>query len=76
MIDQKKLKSLSQELLGVIVDVEEGKGFDETCLNTIKRVHNILAGAELMSDKGYGVGSLDDPDFLEIQAKHQALYRK
>ena len=71
-----QIKVLSYELLGVITDVEEGGGFDEVCLNTIKRVHNILAGAELMSDKGYGIASLDDPSFLEIQAKHQALYRK
>ena len=36
-------KDLSHELLGVIIDVEEGDGFDEVCLNTIKRVCSQLA---------------------------------
>jgi hypothetical protein len=31
-------KDLSHDLLGVIIDVEEGDGFDDVCLNTIKRV--------------------------------------
>lgn len=31
-------KMLSYELLGVIIDVEEGDGFDDVCLTTIKRV--------------------------------------
>ena len=42
------------ELLGVITDVEEGDGFDDLCLNTVKRVAEHLAndllehfGAEL-----------------------------
>ena len=28
----------SYELMGVITDVEEGDGFDDVCLNTVKRV--------------------------------------
>lgn len=39
-----KNKKLSYELLGVIVDVEQGDGFDTVCLNTIKRVHTALEG--------------------------------
>jgi len=42
------------ELLGVITDVEQGDGFDDVCLNTVKRVAEHLAndlkehfGAEL-----------------------------
>lgn len=41
-------KMLAYELDGVIIDVEEGNGFDEVCLRTIKRVRASLAapGAE------------------------------
>ena len=31
------------ELMGVITDVEEGDGFDDVCLNTVKRVTEHLA---------------------------------
>ena len=27
------------ELLGVITDVENGSGFDDTCMNTLKQTH-------------------------------------
>jgi hypothetical protein len=33
----------SYELLGVITDVEEGDGFDDVCLSTVKRVAEHLA---------------------------------
>ncbi|WP_430229642.1 hypothetical protein [Paraburkholderia tropica] len=33
------------DLLGVIVDVEQGHGFDDVCLNTIKRVSKMLGNA-------------------------------
>ena len=36
-------KHQSYELMGVITDVEEGDGFDDVCLNTVKRVANHLA---------------------------------
>jgi hypothetical protein len=36
-------KQISKELLGVITDVEEGGGFDDVCLNTIKNVYEQLA---------------------------------
>ena len=36
-------KQLSKELLGVITDVEEGEGFDNLCLDTIKYVYEQLA---------------------------------
>ena len=35
-------KQQSHELLGVLVDVEDGDGFDEVCHNTVKRVHTYL----------------------------------
>ena len=36
-------KHQSYELIGVITDVEEGDGFDDVCLNTVKRVADHLA---------------------------------
>jgi len=36
-------KHHSYELMGVITDVEEGDGFDDVCLNTVKRVAEHLA---------------------------------
>jgi hypothetical protein len=36
-------KHQSYELMGVITDVEEGDGFDDVCLNTVKRVTDHLA---------------------------------
>jgi hypothetical protein len=36
-------KHQSYELMGVIADVEEGDGFDDVCLNTVKRVAEHLA---------------------------------
>jgi len=39
-----KLNKLqSHELMGVITDVEEGDGFDDVCLSTVKRVAEHLA---------------------------------
>jgi hypothetical protein len=36
-------KKQSYELLGVIIDTEEGDGFDEVCLNTVKRIKEYLS---------------------------------
>jgi hypothetical protein len=36
-------KHQSYELMGVITDVEEGNGFDDVCLGTVKRVAEHLA---------------------------------
>jgi hypothetical protein len=36
-------KHQSYELMGVITDVEEGDGFDDVCLTTVKRVAQHLA---------------------------------
>ena len=36
-------KDQSHELMGVIADVEEGDGFDDVCLSTVKRVAEHLA---------------------------------
>ena len=36
-------KHQSHELMGVIADVEEGDGFDDVCLSTVKRVAEHLA---------------------------------
>ena len=33
----------SHELIGVITDVEEGDGFDDVCLSTVKRIAEHLA---------------------------------
>ena len=39
-----KLNKLqSHELMGVITDVEEGDGFDDVCLSTVKQVAEHLA---------------------------------
>ena len=43
----------SWDLTGVIIDVEESTGFDEVCMNTVKRVKNYLAGNDLL--KHFGV---------------------
>ena len=47
----------SYELAGVIVDTEEGDGFDHVCLTTVKRVHDYLASNQLTEhfgvDNGY-----------------------
>jgi len=43
---------LSYELAGVIIDTEEGIGFDSVCLNTVKQVHNSLAGNQLTEHFG------------------------
>ena len=43
---------LSYELAGVIVDTEEGIGFDSVCLNTVKQVHNSLASRQLTEHFG------------------------
>lgn len=43
----------SYELLGVIVDTEESpEGFDNTCLNTVKCVHDYLLGKPLLQHFG------------------------
>ena len=36
---------LAKELDGVIADVEEGEGFDDVCLDTVKYVRDQLAAA-------------------------------
>jgi len=43
---------LSYELAGVIIDTEEGIGFDSVCLNTVKQVHNSLANRQLIEHFG------------------------
>ena len=43
---------LSYELAGVIVDTEEGIGFDSVCLDTVKQVHNSLASNQLIEHFG------------------------
>ena len=46
-------KEQSHELEGVIIDIEEGDGFDTVCLNTVKRVHEDLSNNNLT--KHFGV---------------------
>ena len=43
----------SFELTGVVVDVEQGDGFDSVCLDTVKRVESYLADSTLK--KHFGV---------------------
>lgn len=38
------LRMLGHELDGAIIDVEHGKGFDDVCLGTMKRVRDVLYG--------------------------------
>ena len=40
--EQKDCQTLSFELLGVVIDTEQGNGFDSVCLDTIKRVRDRL----------------------------------
>jgi hypothetical protein len=46
-----RLKKLNKDqffnLEGVIIDIEEGDGFDDVCLNTVKRVKNALGDNSL-----------------------------
>ena len=46
-------RTQSYELSGVVVDTEDGHGFDDVCLNTVKRVEQYLAGNDLL--KHFGV---------------------
>ena len=46
-------RTQSFELAGVIVDTEEGNGFDAVCLGTVKQVENYLADNTLK--KHFGV---------------------
>jgi hypothetical protein len=45
-------KEQSYELGGVIVDVEEGSGFDTVCLNTVKRVERYLSSYDVAEHFG------------------------
>lgn len=44
-------QALAKELDGVIVDVEEGDGFDDVCLDTVKYVRDQLAAADTPKEK-------------------------
>jgi hypothetical protein len=46
-------KAQSYELSGVIVDTQDGNGFDAVCLTTVKRVEQYLLGSDLL--KHFGV---------------------
>lgn len=53
-------KDLYWELRGVIIDVEQGGGFDDVCLETIKRVADSLAKANADAYyRGYQQGKFD-----------------
>lgn len=41
---KRQCQTLSFELLGVVIDAEQGHGFDPVCLDTIKRVRDQLHG--------------------------------
>lgn len=40
----RRLRAQQYELMGVVADVEVGRGFDDICLKTIKRVIGVLGG--------------------------------
>ena len=46
-------KQQMYELMGVITDVEDGDGFDNVCLTTVKRVQDYLGSNTL--EKHFGV---------------------
>ena len=46
---------LSYELAGVIVDTEDGDGFDSLCLATVKQVEQYLSNDDLL--KHFGIDS-------------------
>lgn len=46
-------RTQSYELSGVVVDTEDGHGFDDVCLTTVKRIEQYLAGDDLL--KHFGV---------------------
>ncbi len=56
-MNQEDARRLAKELEGVIVDVEEGDGFDEVCLSTLKYVRDalVLAQPEPVIDKSAAV---------------------
>jgi hypothetical protein len=56
-------KRLSYELDGVIIDTEEGAGFDAVCLRTVKRVRAALAA--LASPPPQATGA---PQWLPIES--------
>ena len=48
-------RAQSRELTGVVVDTEQGGGFDNVCLDTVKRVERYLANDSIK--KHFGVKS-------------------
>lgn len=38
-----ELVSMYYDLEGVIIDIEEGNGFDEVCLQTLKNLRDLLS---------------------------------
>jgi hypothetical protein len=54
-----------------------GENLPQTVGGALLYHFNILAGADQMAgDGGYKEASLKSPEFLEIQARHHALYSK
>lgn len=51
---RREWQGLTKELDGVIVDVEEGDGFDDVCLDTVKYVRDQLAASLQRDQKGDG----------------------
>jgi len=48
-------RSQSLELAGVVIDTEHGDGFDDICLDTVKRVESWLANDSIK--KHFGIES-------------------
>ena len=51
---------LAKELDGVIADVEEGEGFDDVCLDTVKYVRDQLAASPKREWQGLTDEEIDD----------------
>ena len=48
---KEEARRLAKELEGVIADVEEGDGFDDVCLDTVKYVRDALVMASKQGEQ-------------------------
>lgn len=66
MIKKDDALKLAKELDGVIADVEEGDGFDDVCLGTIKYVREALADHIRDATK-----MIEQPDYRAVKTWHE-----
>ena len=60
---------LAKELDGVVVDVEEGGGFDDVCLDTVKYVRDQLAASPKHEWQG-----LTEDDIAQAMFRADAIF--